>query len=83
MFLNRYLEKIFKVMDEIDKKEKPKQVEEIKEEKKYCSNFIKADDGFCKHYMGCKVKIVSCANECAGGGINEKKKIPHVYEMGG
>ncbi|MCJ8173210.1 hypothetical protein [Clostridium botulinum] len=42
--------------------------------KEYCKNFIKGNDGFCEHYMGCKVDIVSCINECEVGGPGEDRK---------
>ena len=44
--------------------------------KEYCKNFEKGNNGFCKHYMGCKVDIVSCIciNECEVGGIGEGRK---------
>ncbi|MBO0555760.1 hypothetical protein FDC49_10445 [Clostridium sporogenes] len=42
--------------------------------KEYCKNFIKGNDGFCEHYMGCKVDLTSCANQCEVGGIGEDRK---------
>lgn len=42
--------------------------------KEYCKNFEKGNNGFCKHYMGCKVDIVSCISECEVGGIGEGRK---------
>lgn len=42
--------------------------------KEYCKNFEKGNNGFCKHYMGCKVDIVRCANECEVDGISEDRK---------
>ncbi|MCW6091346.1 terminase small subunit [Clostridium sporogenes] len=37
-------------------------------------NTEKGNNEFCKHYMGCKVDIVSCINECEVGGIGEDRK---------
>jgi hypothetical protein len=62
-----YWEKVFKIMDKRDKEEKPKEIE-IDKAKIYCKDFSKGEDGFCKHYMGCRVMISSCANECGVGG---------------
>ncbi|EQB3099720.1 hypothetical protein [Clostridium botulinum] len=42
--------------------------------KEYCKTFKRGSNGFCKHYMGCKVDLVSCANECEVGGIGEDRK---------
>ncbi|AJD27408.1 hypothetical protein G8E05_06395 [Clostridium botulinum] len=42
--------------------------------KEYCKNFEKGNNGFCKHYMGCKVDLTSCANQCEVGGIGENRK---------
>ncbi|MBN3417965.1 hypothetical protein CJF19_09145 [Clostridium botulinum] len=35
---------------------------------------MKGNDGFCEHYMGCKVDLTSCANQCEVGGIGEDRK---------
>lgn len=67
MKTNKYLDKVFKVMDERDKEKKKEATQEQSKEKKYCKSFEKSSNGFCKHYMGCKVNIVSCAMECAMG----------------
>ncbi|WP_261780708.1 hypothetical protein [Clostridium botulinum] len=56
----------------IDEKETEAKYEQNKKE--YCKNFKKGINGFCKHYMGCKVDIVSCINECEVGGPNEDRK---------
>lgn len=49
---------------------KPKeQLKETPRLKTYCKGFDKGDNGFCKHYMGCKKVIVSCASECAYEGV--------------
>ncbi|EKO1912195.1 hypothetical protein PZQ55_001233 [Clostridium botulinum] len=42
--------------------------------REYCKNFKKGNNGFCKHYMGCKLDIVSCINECEVGGPGEDRK---------
>ncbi|MCC5422503.1 hypothetical protein [Clostridium botulinum] len=44
------------------------------DKKEYCKNFKKSSNGFCKHYIGCKVDIVSCINECEVGGRSENRK---------
>ena len=67
MSLNRYFERIFEYMDKKDREKKPTQIVEIKS-KRYCNNFSKGEDGFCKHYMGCRVNIESCRNKCGEGG---------------
>lgn len=64
MFLNKYLDKVFSAMDEMDKVKKPTIVEAPKN-KKYCGSFVKGEDGFCIHYKGSRVDIVSCARECS------------------
>ena len=40
----------------------------------YCKNFEKGNNGFCKHYMGCKIDIISCINECEVGERGENGK---------
>ncbi|HID0823833.1 TPA: hypothetical protein ACXDAP_001977 [Clostridium botulinum] len=68
MKLSKFLDKnIF-----IDEKETEAKYEQNKKE--YCNNFIKGNDGFCEHYMGCKVDLTSCANQCEVGGIGEDRK---------
>ncbi|KON09702.1 hypothetical protein HYH70_17890 [Clostridium botulinum] len=70
MKLSKFLDKhIFSQKEEIHSKNIYK-----KNEEKYCKNFEKGNNGFCKHYMGCKVDIVSCARECEVGGIDEDRK---------
>lgn len=73
MKTNKYLDKVFKVMDERDKEKKKETAQEQSKEKKYCKNFSKGSNGFCKYYMGCKYNLVSCINECAGGERYENK----------
>lgn len=65
-FLNKY---IFPQKEEVQSKSVDKE-----RAKKYCKNFEKGNNGFCKHYMGCKVDIVSCINECEVGGIGEDRE---------
>lgn len=60
MLLNKYLEKVFKVMSKRDKEKKVVAVENYKN-KKYCSNFNKGQAGFCRYYIGCKVNLTSCS----------------------
>ncbi|MBY7016294.1 hypothetical protein FDE98_02525 [Clostridium sporogenes] len=42
--------------------------------REYCKNFKKGSNGFCEHYMGCKVDLISCSNQCEVGGICEDRK---------
>lgn len=42
--------------------------------KEYCKNFEKGNNGFCKYYMGCKIDIISCINECEVGERGENGK---------
>ncbi|AVP60495.1 MULTISPECIES: hypothetical protein [Clostridium] len=42
-----------------------------KKKKKYCKTFKRGSNGFCKHCMGYKVDLVSCANECEVGGLGD------------
>lgn len=63
MSLDKYFERIFKYMDKRDREKKPFQTVVVKG-KRYCSNFSKGENGLCKHYMGCKIELVSCKREC-------------------
>ncbi|MHB9947480.1 hypothetical protein CF055_00050 [Clostridium botulinum] len=56
----------------MDEKETETKYEQNKKE--YCKNFKKGSNGFCEHYMGCKVDIVSCINECEVGGRGEDRE---------
>lgn len=54
-----YWDKIFKACSDI------KVNKDSKKEKKYCKGFEKGENGFCKHYIGCKVDKVSCYYQCS------------------
>ncbi|CAM3001131.1 hypothetical protein HAHI6034_10980 [Hathewaya histolytica] len=53
-----YWDKVFKACDMNVKKS-------TRREKKYCKGFEKGENGFCRHYLGCKIDIESCYNQCS------------------
>lgn len=54
--------------------EKETEAKYVQNKKEYCKNFEKINNGFCEHYMGCKVDLTSCANQCEVGGTDENRK---------
>lgn len=75
MWLREHLEHVFKYMDKKDKQNKVKKVKkEVVKNKAYCSKFEEGNNGLCKNYMGCKVNIKSCKQECVGGERRENRK---------
>ncbi|MBU3205145.1 hypothetical protein [Clostridium algidicarnis] len=55
----RWMEKLTK----LDLEEKRQNKEKLKEES-CCKNFQKGNKGYCKYYIGCRINIITCSEEC-------------------